>query len=157
MIKNADAAFGDLLAALDISAGELLAQKKLVQNVLEYHVIGSPIRSKALAPLQTVDTLDLTGDGGAPVTIRKSQYNGNVKIFFGKNTVDGDSLDFAGVSKVVKANVIACKSVVHVVDTVSFCYVRIGLVVALEVVVLFVGFWEIKQQVCFWFVQVLLP
>ena len=89
-----DAAFENLLAALSISAEDLLAQPQLA-DVLLYHVVAGSVMSGDLQNGMTAETL-----GGQMITVDLSE---GVKI----NT-----------SAVITADIKASNGVIHVIDTV---------------------------------------
>lgn len=89
-----DAAFENLLAALSISAEDLLAQPQLA-DVLLYHVVAGLVMSGDLQNGMTAETL-----GGQMITVDLSE---GVKI----NT-----------SSVITADIKASNGVIHVIDTV---------------------------------------
>lgn len=89
-----DAAFENLLAALSISAEDLLAQPQLA-DVLLYHVVAGLVMSGDLQNGMTAETL-----GGQMITVDISE---GVKI----NT-----------SAVITADIKASNGVIHVIDTV---------------------------------------
>ena len=89
-----DAAFADLLAALDISAAQLLAQPQL-SEVLLYHVLSGKVMSTDLVDDATPATLN-----GETVTV---DLDGGVKI------------NDANVSE---ADIVATNGVIHVIDKV---------------------------------------
>ena len=89
-----DAAFADLLAALDISAEDLLAQPGLA-DVLLYHVVSGKVMST-----------DLT-DGMMPETLLGETV-----------TIDLDGGVMVNESMVVTADIEATNGVIHVIDSV---------------------------------------
>jgi uncharacterized surface protein with fasciclin (FAS1) repeats len=100
-------AFAELIAALNTTPEDLLGNKALLRKVLKYHVVGGkPIKSSdipnKLTQIYTWDGLPL----GAKTT------GGGVNIYYGKG------LD--SVAKVVKADVKADRTIVHVINKVRF-------------------------------------
>ena len=98
-----DAAFGDLLTALDTDAAGLLAHPFL-NEILLYHVVDGTVLADAVLTLisdnsgsATVNTLL-----GAPLTL----------------TFDGTNVIINGLAKVTVTDVLASNGVIHVIDTV---------------------------------------
>lgn len=75
-----DDAFDDLAAALGVSIADLLNDPDL-QDILEYHVLGSEVLSTAInngdivTPLNTANTLKLTVDNTPSVFVNQAQVN----------------------------------------------------------------------------------
>ena len=90
-----DAAFGDLLTALDITADQLLAHPQLA-DVLLYHVVGAEAMSGDLSDGDTFETLQ-----GEDITIK---IDGGVYV-------NEDS-------EVIDADIDAANGVIHVIDKV---------------------------------------
>jgi uncharacterized surface protein with fasciclin (FAS1) repeats len=92
-------AFADLLAALDLSAEELLADTALLTDVLLYHVVPGEV------PASVVVTLD----GESADTALESA---SVAI-----SVDGDTV-IVNDATVVQTDIETSNGVIHVIDTV---------------------------------------
>jgi uncharacterized surface protein with fasciclin (FAS1) repeats len=90
-----DTAFGDLLAALQVSAQDLLEDPNL-GDILLYHVVSGALDGDAVAAETALETLL-----GKDVTV----------------TLDGDNL-FINESQVVAANIEASNGIIHVINAV---------------------------------------
>ena len=98
-------AFAELIAALDTTAEDLLANKALLRKVLKYHVVrGEPIPSSAI-PKKLTKVHTWTG---LPIGVKAS--NDGVTVYYGKG------LDSK--AKVVKADVKANQAIIHVINRV---------------------------------------
>jgi uncharacterized surface protein with fasciclin (FAS1) repeats len=94
-------AFLDLLAELNLSKAQLLANKELLTSVLTYHVLGAKVVAKDVPLGQPITTLQKG--------FFKAEASGSsLKITDGRNRV----------SNVVTADVAAQNGVVHIVDKV---------------------------------------
>ena len=100
VLAPTDAAFGDALEALDITAEELLAREDLA-DILTYHVISGSVLSSDLSDGQEVTTVN-TGTLTVDIT--------DEGVFF----VDAND----GRAQVTTADVEASNGVVHVIDAV---------------------------------------
>jgi uncharacterized surface protein with fasciclin (FAS1) repeats len=92
-----DAAFAALLAELNVSAGQLLANKDLLTQVLTYHVLAGAVPSSAITGVLTPATL-------------------NGKKLLITPLPQGIAINFR--AKVVAADVQATNGVIHVIDKV---------------------------------------
>merc|ERR1711957_705661 len=94
-------AFAKALEDLNLTADDLIANKELLGTVLQYHVHGAPAKSTDLTDGMVLTTLvpgkDLTVD-----------------LPDGKVMIDG----VGSKAQVITPDVMACKSVVHVIDNV---------------------------------------
>lgn len=93
-----DEAFEALLADLDLTADELLADTELLTSVLTYHVIPDEVLAETVV---TLDGTDVETVNGASVTI----------------SVDGDTV-MVNDAAVTATDVMASNGVIHVIDTV---------------------------------------
>jgi uncharacterized surface protein with fasciclin (FAS1) repeats len=94
-------AFLDLLAELNLSKAQLLANKELLTSVLTYHVLGAKVVAKAVPLGQPITTLQKG--------FFKAEASGSsLKITDGRNRV----------SNVTTADVTAQNGVVHIIDKV---------------------------------------
>ncbi|MGI9667293.1 MAG: fasciclin domain-containing protein [Acidimicrobiia bacterium] len=101
-----DAAFGDALEALDITAEELLASEDL-PAILTYHVVAGVFDAATVieaAPIPELPTLN------ADATLNVQVIDGAVVI--------NDGADPLGGATVIQADVFASNGVIHVIDTV---------------------------------------
>jgi len=103
-----DKAFERLLKELHISKKALLKNKKLVTNVLLYHVLGAPVYSKDLKTRQTVQTL-LSGKNGTLKITKKPRHGVPVVRLY---TTSG------GNAKVTAADIKVGKPVIHAINRV---------------------------------------
>lgn len=94
-----DEAFGDLLAALEISAEDLLADTELLDMVLSYHVVPFPFFAEEVVAF----------DGAYLGTLLEGYA---LEI-----TVDEDGA-FVDDSMIIQTDIIANNGVIHVIDTV---------------------------------------
>lgn len=94
-----DEAFAEALAALGMTAEELLADTELLTAVLTYHVVaGNVMAADAIA----LDGQDATTVNGAPLAIT---------VVDGKVMLNGDTT-------VVSTDIVASNGVIHVIDKV---------------------------------------
>lgn len=100
VLAPTDAAFGDALEALDITAEELLAREDL-GDILTYHVISGSVLSSDLSDGQEVTTVQ-----GGTLTVDITDEG----VFF----VDAND----GRAQVTTADVTASNGVVHIIDAV---------------------------------------
>lgn len=102
ILAPTDAAFGDLLNALGVSAGELLANTELLTSVLTYHVIPGEFYSG-----------DITAAVGGSGSFAAPTVNGdtvNIQVNGGFIRVDD--------ANVIGTNIVASNGVIHVIDKV---------------------------------------
>lgn len=100
VLAPTDDAFAAALAALNLTAEELLASENL-SSILTYHVIGANVLSSDLTDGQVVETVN-----GATLTVEVSDAG----VFF----VDTNG----GRAQVTTADVVASNGVVHIIDAV---------------------------------------
>ncbi|KAG1657210.1 hypothetical protein FOA52_008243 [Chlamydomonas sp. UWO 241] len=100
VIAPTNAAFTVALNALGLTKDELFANKALLTRVLQYHIIGSVVKSDA-ATTSGVSVPTLLP--GANVTFQLLTFDGSVWV---------------NVAKVQTANVVAGRSIVHIVNAV---------------------------------------
>lgn len=105
-----DEAFARLLKDLKISKKDLLKQTDLITQVLLYHVVPAPVKSTDLKIRQTVQTA-LEGKTGLVKITNK--YNAHLKEQVVRLYTTSD-----GTAKVIQADVLAGKSVVHAINRV---------------------------------------
>ncbi|GBF88047.1 hypothetical protein Rsub_00759 [Raphidocelis subcapitata] len=105
-----DSAFTALIAELNTTAADLLANKKLLTSVLSYHVVPVPALSSELTDAQVLPTLLPT----ANITVSKPPGVAGVSVFNAKCT----RAVCPPAAKVVAADIKAGKSVIHVIDRV---------------------------------------
>jgi transforming growth factor-beta-induced protein len=99
-----DAAFAALLAELNVTAEQLLANKPLLTDVLTYHVLPQKLWSRKIA------------DGATPATVQGQAVTFDVQRRAGPDIRVTDAQGRQ--SNVVSANLFARNGVVHVIDKV---------------------------------------
>ena len=90
-------AFAAALAALGMSADQLLAQKQLLTSVLTYHVVAGAVDAATVVGLTEATTLN-----GAKISIK----------------VSGGSVFLNDTVKVTTTDIQACNGIIHVIDAV---------------------------------------
>ena len=96
--NTAEEAFAELLATLDVTAEELLADTETLTAVLTYHVVPLEATSETVV---TLDGAEVETVNGAPVLI----------------TVDGDAV-MVNDANVLAVDIEASNGVIHVIDAV---------------------------------------
>ena len=97
-------AFADLLAALDVTAEELLADTELLTQVLLYHVVEGTLDYEA------VEAALIAGDG---TVVLPTLQGGSITV-----TLDNGGVFIDGNAEVVDVDILARNGVIHVIDAV---------------------------------------
>lgn len=111
-----DEAFAILLEQLGVEAEDLLDDKKLLQDVLNYHVIPDDrITTSSLETLQTWGT----NLGDTTLALYKSP-KGTVRVYYGEESVTRTNIKWPGSAKIIPGlrNIKADKAIVQVIDRV---------------------------------------
>ena len=104
LLAPTDAAFGSLLAELNLSAEQLLADKALLTQVLTYHVLPRKLSERRI------------GNGATPVTVQGQAVT--FSIGAGKRPDIGVTDARGRKANVIDTNLFARNGVVHVIDKV---------------------------------------